>query len=111
MNIITGNRQTVFDIAIQCCGSVEAAFDIAALNDIGVTSCPAAGSVVTVPDMINKKVADYFGRNGIRPATGFRQDMTVPVPDGMEGLDGDYYWGEICNPGAGDDGDYHWEPI
>lgn len=104
------NGQTLFDIALQCCGSVEAAFDIAVLNDIEVTSCPAAGSVVTVPDRANRKVADYFGRNGVRPATGFMQDMTAH-PDGMEGLDGDYYWGEICNPGTGDDGDYYWKPI
>lgn len=100
------NGQTLFDIAIQCCGSVEAAFDIAALNDIGVTSCPAVGSVVTVPDRTNKKVADYFGRNGIRPATGFMQDMTAPVPGG-----GSSGWGEICDPGTGDGGDYYWEPI
>ena len=67
MNIITGNRQTLFDIAIQCCGSVEAAFDIAALNDIEVTSCPAAGSVVTVPDRTNKRVVKYYSENNIIP--------------------------------------------
>lgn len=69
MNIITGNRQTVFDIAIQCCGSVEAAFDIAALNDIEVTSCPAHGTELEMPGITNKNAVRHYGQNEIRPAT------------------------------------------
>ena len=32
------NGQTIFDIALQCCGDIGAAYDIAVLNDIEVTS-------------------------------------------------------------------------
>jgi len=50
------NGQTVFDVAIQNCGSVDAAYDIAILNNIEVTSYPESGTVLYVPAAIDKYV-------------------------------------------------------
>lgn len=65
------NGQTVFDVAVQNCGSIDAAFDIAALNNIEVTSYPESGTILYVPDAIDKKVAQYYQQNEIKPATAY----------------------------------------
>jgi len=65
------NGQTLFDLALQCCGDTGAAYDIAVLNDIEVTSYPAAGTVLAVPDPYNKKVYNHYTTNNIKPATAY----------------------------------------
>lgn len=65
------NGQTVFDVAIQNCGSVDAAYDIAILNNIEVTSYPESGTVLYVPAAIDKKVVQYYQQNEIKPATAY----------------------------------------
>ena len=54
------NGQTIFDIAIQSCGNVESAYDIALLNDIDVFSDLESGKILRVPDVINKQVVKIF---------------------------------------------------
>ncbi|MBR4137848.1 MAG: hypothetical protein IKU05_05495 [Bacteroidales bacterium] len=69
------NGQTLFDIALQFCGRVEAAFDIAAMNDIAVTSYMQAGAVVALPDIADKRIVAYYTNNGIKPATEWLPEM------------------------------------
>lgn len=71
MTAVVLNGQTLFDLALQYCGDVSAAFDIAALNDIEVTSQPAVGTVLSMPQVVNRKVVDYYEKNNIKPATAF----------------------------------------
>jgi len=85
--VIIKERQTIFDIAIQYCGDVEAAFHIIDLNDISITDMPAVGSQLIVPDVINRRVVEYYINNGISPATGEageqEEDFRILVtPDG-----------------------------
>ncbi len=70
-------RQTVWDIALQYCGDVEAVFQIIDINDISITEILSAGTTLTVPNAINKRVADYYNNNGISPATA---DMNNEEP-------------------------------
>lgn len=63
------NGQTVFDIAMQHCGSVEAAFDIAAMNDIAVTSHLQPGAVALLPDIVAKTIVAFYKNHNISPAT------------------------------------------
>lgn len=65
------NGQTIFDVAVQHCGDAEAAYDIAALNNVEVTSCPDNGTVLNVPDAVNKKVVQFYQQNKIKPATAY----------------------------------------
>lgn len=67
--IIVKNRQTLWDIALQYCGSAQAALSIARSNNIALTDTPTPGTELTVPDVINKKVVEYYSLNGIVPAT------------------------------------------
>ncbi len=67
----TLNRQTLFDMTLQCCGDIGAAYDIAVLNDIEVTLCPAAGTELETPGIVNRNAARYYEQNEIKPATAF----------------------------------------
>jgi hypothetical protein len=70
MEIQVLNGQSLFDVAIQAAGSVEAAFAIAAANGVGITDELPAGLRLVVPAVANRQVADYYRVNGIVPATG-----------------------------------------
>ena len=85
--IITQDRQTLFDIAIQHCGDREAAFQIADINDISLTAELPAGLSVTVPDVINQKVFDYYRINNIIPATAASRE-TIDTEDNIITNDG-----------------------
>lgn len=62
-------QQTLLDIALQHCGTAEAVFAIAELNSISPDIVPCHGDIVTLPDMVNKKVVNYYSANKIVPAT------------------------------------------
>lgn len=64
--------QSVFDIAIQKYGTVEAAIDIAVANDISVTDALTPGTKLLLPDTapVNADVLKYYETNVIKPATG-----------------------------------------
>ena len=69
--------QSLLDIAIQCCGSAEAAYDIALLNNISITDDLAAGRELTIPASVNASVVTYYTQKGIRPATSLTDTDTV----------------------------------
>jgi hypothetical protein len=86
MEVKVLNGQSLFDIAIQAAGSVEAAFDIALANGIGITDDLPAGTVLVIPAVLNRRVADYYRANDIKPATALG---TQDVEFVMEGIN---YW-------------------
>jgi len=61
--------QSIFDLAVQSSGSVEAAFDLALMNSIGLTDDIVPGINLTVASVVNKQIADYYKNKGIKPAT------------------------------------------
>lgn len=61
--------QTLWDIAVQHCGSADAALEIAALNGLLPTSQPKTSEQLIVPNVENKKVVRYYAEHGIVPAT------------------------------------------
>lgn len=63
------SRQTLFDIALQHCGSADAVLDIASMNGMMPTTNPSPGDILLVPDMTNKKTVRYYEEHGIVPAT------------------------------------------
>lgn len=75
--------QTIFDIAIQSCGSAEAAFDFAVLNGVSLTDEPTLIDVV--PDVIDADIVSYFAKKGLHPATaaGIVPDLIVTPVDSL----------------------------
>ena len=67
--MIVKARQTVMDIALQECGSAEAAFEICRLNDISISDTIEPGKELELPAVSNQKVVEYYRVNGIAPAT------------------------------------------
>lgn len=66
--IIIKDRQTLTDIAVQCLGSAEGACDIARLNGLSVTSDVEPGSVIVLPEPVNRRIVDFFKRIKVFPA-------------------------------------------
>ncbi len=84
MKIIAIANQSLYDIANQEFGSIEAAFHIAVLNGRSVTYLPEPGEVIELPDMVFKKdVADYFKNNKIKIAT-VTKISAIPEPENID---------------------------
>lgn len=72
MSIKIRERQTIFDVALQACGSAESAFNIARLNDVSVSEMLPSGTSLELPDIdaVGKRVVAYYSNNAFYPATG-----------------------------------------
>ena len=85
--MIVLERQSLIDIAIQCCGSAEAAYDIALLNNISITDELTAGRELNIPTAVNASVVSYYTQKGIKPATGITTEAeNALIGEGIE------YW-------------------
>lgn len=65
--------QSLFDIAIQECGSIESVFDIAMQNDLSIIDRLTAGQMIDLSGTSSNEIADYYRVRGLTPAT----DLTV----------------------------------
>jgi hypothetical protein len=76
MKITVRNNQSLLDIAIQCRGTAEAAFEIAVANNISITDDLITGQVLLIPQTryYNKTMADYYQGKGFLPATAVTDD-------------------------------------
>ena len=62
-------RQTLWDIAVEHCGSANAATDIARLNGISPTTRLSAGQRILVPDPDNRTNTRRYDEHDTHPAT------------------------------------------
>lgn len=67
--IIVQRGQTLWDIALQYCGTIDAAYQIAAINNILVTTQPKTNNTLKVPEVTNKKIVSYYFAHDINPAS------------------------------------------
>ncbi len=89
MKIVTVlNNQSLWDISVQEYGTVEAVFELAMANGMGVTDLLTAGQELVLPEVdkkiIKPEVVEYYRRNGLHPVTGETEvvETAVPVPGG-----------------------------
>lgn len=69
METIVLEGQSLFDIAVQQAGSVEAAFALAVANNVSISAeVPAGTKLVNVP-IVNTRMAEYFKLKNLKPAT------------------------------------------
>lgn len=69
--------QSLFDLAVQAGGAVEAVFGLAAGNDLSITAAVEAGQAIRTGDPQNKDIARYYGGRNIRPATYSAQEAEI----------------------------------
>ncbi len=62
--------QNLLDIAVQAAGSVEAVLEIAAANGMSITDTLKPGTILSIPQVADRQVADYYAANALKPATG-----------------------------------------
>lgn len=72
MEVIVLDGQSLFDIAIQECGSVEAAFDLAVANNISMSNELASSQSLNITPVVNKQVVEYYKNKRLQPATWTR---------------------------------------
>ncbi len=79
MRVLEG--QSLFDIAIQSCGSAEAAFEFAVLNGVSLTD--EVTIELSVPAVVDADIASYYANKGLQPATaaGIIPDLIVMPVD------------------------------
>ncbi len=84
-NVKVLDGQSLFDIALQRCGGIQAVFELADMNGLSITDQLEAGSEMEVPEATNREVLSYYTAKGIRPAT----DATTSAMDSLrdEGID------------------------
>jgi len=68
--------QTLFDIAIQSCGSAQAAFKLAVLNGMSVTDDLVPGQELIMPDVVNNSISSYYDNKSLTPATASNEQIT-----------------------------------
>jgi hypothetical protein len=83
MEIKVLNGQSLFDLAVQAAGTVEAAFDIALANVRAVVDELTPGAALVIPMVLNKQIAEYYRVNGIRPATALSAQDAEFAMDGI----------------------------
>ena len=72
--ITVASRQSILDIALQYCGSVEAAFQIAQINNLALTDELTPGQQIEIPAVVNSSVVQYYMNHKIQPATALTED-------------------------------------
>lgn len=73
MRVVRQNNQSIFDIAIQYCGDVVAAFEIALLNNISLTA--DSFDELIVPEPYDNRIVEFYRNNNINPATAPIDDI------------------------------------
>lgn len=79
-DVIVRPGQSIWDIALQYAGSMEAAWEIARLNGLTVTTTLTPGQVLIMPPGVDTSLIRFFATGGYVPAS----DDTI-----LEGID---YW-------------------
>jgi hypothetical protein len=77
MPVTVKHNQTLIDISLQACGSVDRLIDVAILNNISMTTDLAVGTLLDTPlPAINTwRNAAFFKVPGNEPASGYSQSM------------------------------------
>jgi hypothetical protein len=71
MEVKVLERQSLFDLALQVCGTVEAVFEIADQNGMAVADRLTTGTTLRVlrTQGSNKLISDYYETRKLKPAT------------------------------------------
>lgn len=85
--VAPSDRQSLLDIAVQTSGGVEAAFDLAAANDVSVSE-PLAGTQLETAPVADKMVLERYTARQIRPATELSDEEIEAAPFGGIGYMG-----------------------
>ena len=72
--------QSIFDIAIQYCGSVDASYAIAKANGLTLDATLLPGQIVLVPEVIDRRIVEELRRRGVGVASRW-VGTVIPKPE------------------------------
>ncbi len=75
MEVTVKDRQTMLDVQIIACGSLEGVIDSCALNDIAVTDDLTDEQTLQVADITQASVAKTYANRGFSPATAIEETV------------------------------------
>lgn len=78
--------QSLLDIALIACGSVEAVIDIAELNNLSITDELTADMDLIVSDVVNKSIKSYYDNKALQPATSISDQQIAEILPAGEGI-------------------------
>lgn len=76
--------QTLWDIAIQESGSIEAAFELAELNGLSVTDDLIANQVLTTATIRDSEIVTFFSSKNRKPASAIGKKVRPGGIDYMQ---------------------------
>lgn len=87
--ITVSEGQSLLDIAVEHCGDVEKAYDIAEMNSIELTEELQPGTSLKVPnvEVDRKATTEMFTAKGLKPATKDNGGLIELPPLDEEGID------------------------
>lgn len=85
--ITVTSQQSTLDLALQHCGSLEAAFDLALLNNVSITDDLLDGQKLDIPAALSKDVTNYYAVHDIRPATAITMEAINEIIGSGEGVE------------------------
>ena len=83
MQITALYNQSLLDIAVRHCGTIEAVATIAILNNISITDELVPGQLIEIPstDYGSQEVINYMVNNKINPATALTDEHKVLIEE------------------------------
>lgn len=85
--ITVTSRQGLFDVALQYCGAMEAAYDIATLNGISLTDDLTNGQQLDITASVDNDNRQYYEVNDIKPATSITTAEIYEILGEGEGIE------------------------
>ena len=87
MKVTVADRQSLFDISLQVCGSIEAVFELAEANGLSITDTLVPGQVIeySADSIRDKLVVQHYANNHVVPSTAITEESKI-MPEGVE------YW-------------------
>lgn len=86
MKIVVLNNQTLLDIAIQEYGTIEAVFELAMANGLGITDELTTGTKLKIIKAKEEtEILGYYKQNTISLSTGItkQNEENIIIPDGI----------------------------
>ena len=85
MTATVQHNQSLLDVAVQHCGTFEAAFDAALINHLSFTDTLQTGQQIALPAVTDRQTVAHFAAANHSPATAISQPDDNPQQ--LEGID------------------------
>ncbi len=79
MKVKVLHNQSLFDVVLQCTGSIESVLEVAKENNISITDDLVPGTELVIPDSvkIDEDILNYYKAKRIQPATALTEEMQI----------------------------------